>query len=258
MSRASLPGLVLAAVSFAAPAFAQTPPADAPRPYTFVAQWDVPRAQWGNWVSDFDKNTRPVLEKLAADGTLISWGAYEAVVHTPEGMTHGVWWGSLTYAGIEKARQELVKSSAASASLAAATGHRDYLLRSQAGMAKPGTGSATMLVSTFVVKPDQRQQWRQLFDKYNKATYDDLVAKGTILGYSMHAEDVHTDNPGVRFVVLVAPSAEGMDQARAATDAINAKRTPEERRTIGLQMDATMEPGTHRDIFANVIRYWQK
>lgn len=258
MSRCLLAGLALAAVSYAPPAFAQAPPADAPRPYTFVAQWDVPRAQWGTFVADFDKNTRPVLEKLAADGTLTSWGAYESVVHTADGMTHGVWWGSLTYAGIEKARTELVKASAASTSLGAATGHRDYLLRSQAGAAKPGSGSAAMLVSTFVVKPDQGQQWRQLFDKYTKATYDDLVAKGTVLGYSLHTEDVHTDHTGLRFVVLVAASAEGMDQARAATDAITAKRTPEERRTIGLQMEATMEPGTHRDIYANVIRYWQK
>jgi hypothetical protein len=258
MSRNLLPSLALAAVSLATPAFAQTPPADAPRPYTFVAQWDVPRAQWGTFVSDFEKNTRPVLEKLAADGTLTSWGAYETVVHTADGMTHGVWWGSLTYAGIEKARAELVKSAAASTSLAAATGHRDYLLRSQAGAGKPGSGTAAMIVSTFVVRPDQGQQWRQLFDKYTKTTYDDLVASGAALGYSLHTEDMHTDNPGVRFVVLIAASAEGLDKARAATDAVNAKRTPEERRAIGLQMDATMEPGTHRDIYTNVIRYWQK
>jgi hypothetical protein len=258
MSRSLLPGLALAAVSLSAPAFAQTPAAGAPRPYTFVAQWEVPRANWAGWISDFDKNTRPVLEKLAADGTLTSWGAYESLVHTPGGMTHGVWWGSLTYAGIEKARQELVKGSAASASLAAATSHRDYLLRSQAGASKPGAGSAAMLVSTFVVKPDQTQQWRQLFDKYNKGTYDDFVANGTALGYSLHTEDVHTDNPGLRFIVLVAPSVEGMDKARAAADAVNAKRTPEERRTIGLQFDQTLEPGTHRDVYANVIRYWQK
>ena len=102
MSRCLLAGLALAAVSYAAPALAQTPPADAPRPYTFVAQWDVPRGQWGTWAADFDKNTRPILEKLAADGTLISWGAYETVVHTADGMTHGGWWGSLTYAGASR------------------------------------------------------------------------------------------------------------------------------------------------------------
>ena len=120
------------------------------------------------------------------------------------------------------------------------------------------SGSGMMVVSTFVVKPGQAQPWRQLFDKYQKVLYDDLVAKGTLLGYSLHTEDIHTDNPGVRFVVLVGASAEAMDQARAATDAVNAKRTPEERKTIGLQGDALMEPGTHRDIYANVIRYWQK
>ena len=138
MLKSSLVGLAaLAAVlSAAAPAAAQTAPAT--EPYTFVAQWNVPRAQWAAYVADFDKNTKPVLEKHAAAGTLISWGAFESIVHEPDGYTHGVWWTSTSYAGIEKARLELVKTAASSASLAAATGHRDYYLRSIVGGGKAG------------------------------------------------------------------------------------------------------------------------
>jgi hypothetical protein len=256
MSGRLLAALTLAAVPFTASiASAQT---GAPPVYTFVAEWDIPRAQWAGFTSDFEKNTRPVLDKLAGDGTLVSWGAFEHVVHTPNGMTHGVWWSSPTYAGIEKARLDLVRSSAASSSLAAATGHRDRLLRSMAAVGTPGSGTASMVVSSFVVKADKGQDWRQLFDKHMKSTYDELVAKGAALGYSIYGEDIHTDNPGLRFVVIVAASAEAQDKARAALDAANAKRTPEERRTLGLQFDATLEPGTHRDLYANVIRYWQK
>ena len=72
-----------------------------------------------------EKNTRPVLEKLGAAGTLTSWGAFEMVVHTPEGYTHGVWWSASTYAGLEAARAELVKSAATSTSLTPATAQRD-------------------------------------------------------------------------------------------------------------------------------------
>ena len=71
MLKFSVVGLAtLAALSAAAPAAAQTAPAA--EPYTFVAEWNVPRAQWGAFLADFDKNTKPVLEKHAAAGTLIS------------------------------------------------------------------------------------------------------------------------------------------------------------------------------------------
>ena len=45
MLKSSLVGLAaLAMLSAAAPAAAQTAPAT--QPYTFVAEWNVPRAQW--------------------------------------------------------------------------------------------------------------------------------------------------------------------------------------------------------------------
>jgi hypothetical protein len=258
MLKSSLVGLAaLAAVlSVGAPAGAQTAPAA--EPYTFVAEWNIPRAQWAAFVTDFDKNTKPVLEKLAAAGTLISWGAFESIVHAPEGYTHGAWWTATSYAGIEKARVELVKSASASASLAAATGHRDYYLRSIAGGGKPGSGEGYLNVASYLIKAGKAQEWKQLWDKNTKPLYDDLVAKGTLIGYSIDVEDVHTDSPMWRHVVTVSPSAEADDQFVTAMDAASAKLTPEERKTRGLTMDALLEPGAHRDQYARILRHWRK
>jgi hypothetical protein len=258
MLKTSLVGLAaLAAVlSVGAPAVAQTAPAT--EPYTFVAEWNIPRAQWAGYVTDFDKNTKPVLEKLAAAGTLISWGVFESIVHAPEGYSHGVWWTATSYAGIEKARIELVKSASASASLAAATGHRDYYLRSIVGGGKSGSGEGYLNVSSYLVKAGKGQEWRQLWEKNSKPAFDDLVAKGALVGYSIDVEDVHTDSPMWRFVVTVSPSAEADDQFVAALDAADAKLTPEERKTRGLMMETLLEPGAHRDQYARVLRYWRK
>ena len=52
-----------------------------PQHYTFVAEWAVERSQWSEFVNNFERNSRPVLERLLADGTLVGWGAFEAVVH---------------------------------------------------------------------------------------------------------------------------------------------------------------------------------
>lgn len=257
MSRRILAGLAMAtAVSVAAPVSAQQPAERTP--YTFVAQWQIPRGQWGTFASDFDKNTRPILEKLSKDGTLISWGAFEAIVHTPDGYSHGAWWSATSYAAIEKARAELLQSSAASPSLQNATGHRDYLLHSLAGAGKPASGGGYLSVSTYILKPGKGREWKELWDKHSKPTFDDLVAKGTLVGYAVEAEDMHTQPSGLRFVVTLSPSIEAEDQVSAAFDAVNEKRTPQERTTIGLMLEALQEPGTHRDSLAKVIRHWRK
>jgi hypothetical protein len=227
--------------------------------FTFVAEWQVPRAQWATFVADFDKNTRPVLEKLAASGTLVSWGAFESIVHTPDGPTHGTWWAATSAAGIEQARLELLKASAASTSLGAATSHRDYYLRSLLGNGKSASGTGAYLsVSSSLLKPGQAAEWRQLFEKNQKPIFDDLVAKGVLLGYSVDVEDVHTDNPLWRHVVTVSPNIEAEDKIAAAFDAAAAKRSDDERKAITAANQATVEPGAHRDMFARIIRHWSK
>ena len=260
MLKSSLVGFAVlaAALSSGATASAQTAPAPASEPYTFVAEWQVPRAQWGTFVADFEKNTRPVLEKLASGGTLIGWGAYEMIVHGPEAATHGIWWSGTTYAAMEKARRELVTASAASTSLAGATSHRDFYLRSIIGAGKPGSGEGYLNVAQYVLKAGKGREWKQLWEKNNKPLLDDLLAKGHLSAYSVDVEDVHTENPMTRMVVTISPTAEADDQYVAAVDAAEAKLTPAERQTRGLQMDALLEPGAHRDLYARIIRYWQK
>jgi hypothetical protein len=260
MLKSSLLGLAaLAVLSAGTPAAAQTAaPAAGPEPYTMVAQWQVPRAQWATFVADFDKNTRPILEKLSAGGGLISWGAFESIVHTPDGYSHGVWWTGTTYAAMEKARRELVTASAASTSLANATGHRDFFLRSIVYASKPASGEGYLTVSSYLLKAGKGQEWKQLWDKNTKPVFDDLLAKGSLTGYSIDVEDVHTDSPMWRMVVTVSPSAEADDQFGAAFDAASAKLTADERRTRALTMDALLEPGAHRDMYARIIRYWHK
>jgi len=258
MLKTSLLGLAaLAAVlSAGAPASAQTAPAG--EPYTYVGEWNIPRGQWGTFASDFDANTKPVLDKLAAAGTLISWGVYEHIVHVPDGYTHGVWWTATSYAGIEKARMELVKSASTSTSLSAATAHRDYYLRSILAGGKPGSGEGYLNVANYLLKAGKGREWRELWEKNSKPLFDELVAKGSLVDYSIDVEDVHTDSPMWRMVVTLSPSAEADDAFVAASDAADAKLTSQERTTRAQMMEALLEPGAHRDLYARVLRYWRK
>ena len=126
------------------------------------------------------------------------------------------------------------------------------------GGGKAASGAGYLSVSSFVVKAGKGQEWRQLWEKNTKPLYDELVAKGVLVGYAIDVEDVHTASPTLRFVVTVTPSAEAEDQFVAATDAAAEKLTPEERKTRGLTMNELLEPGTHRDMHSRILRHWRK
>jgi hypothetical protein len=57
--------------------------------YTYVSQFQIPRANWAAYSEDTEKSFVPVVEKSLADGTILSWSTFEQVVHTPDGYTHG-------------------------------------------------------------------------------------------------------------------------------------------------------------------------
>src|ERR1700682_6564644 len=80
-----------------------------PTPYTYVSQFQVPRAKWAQFTEDQEKTTNPIFERLMADGTLVAWSNFETIMHTPEGMTHGASWTLTSLTGIMRVLDELRK-----------------------------------------------------------------------------------------------------------------------------------------------------
>ncbi len=244
---------------FSTIAAAQQPaaPPQEPPVYTYVASWGVPRQQWDAFTAYAQQNTRPVLERLAANGAIISWGIFSTYVHEIDGETHGVWWSAPTLAGIERARAELISRPPSPAITAAK--HRDYLFRSLVHRSRTTQPTAgVLLVSESLVLPGKGQDWRQLWEKYNRPVLDQLFANGTLTSYELEVEQVHTTDPGMRFVVYTAPSMDAVDKVNAAIAAAGSSRTPEEQRTIGQSFLALIDGKAHRDYMASVSAYMYK
>ena len=238
----------------AAPAIAQ---GEAPDPFTYVAEWSIARDQWQGYSEWSAKNHKPILERLAADGTLLDWGFFETYIHTPDQITHGVWWSSATFAGIEKTRVELLKAPFHPA--AAAGMHRDWLLRAQMRGVRSGNVSGGFLyVNNQIVKPGQGREWTDLWEKNAKPVLDDLVAKGAVAGYLVQTEDVHTEANNLRMVVTVSTSAAAEDQIEAAFAAANAKRSEAEREMMWQKNRELTDSLAHRDYMARVTAAWFK
>jgi hypothetical protein len=240
----------------ASAAVAQMAPSSEPPVFTYVAEWNVPRAQWADYKT-FAQSAQPILDKLMANGTILGYGAYETFVHELDGPTHGTWWTANSIANLDKARVELLKLAPSQAQLQAK--HRDYLLRSvihKGSSVKPGSGF--LVVAYYSALPGKGQEWRALWEKYQKPVFDELVANGTITQYGLDVEQVHTSDPNGRYLWYTTSGADGVDKVGAAQNAANEKRTEQERQTITLQLAAVSDGKMHRDFYGVVTTYAHK
>jgi hypothetical protein len=217
--------------------------------FTFVASWTVPREKWSEFEANADKNVRPVFERLLAAGAILEWGIASRVVHTEDGPTHSAWWVSTSIAGLEKAREELIQTPNPAA---AGAKHSDELLQSLAYHSRPSSVATGYLSASMVkVNPGMEREWLALWKKHMQPVLDGLLKNGTLLGFGVDVEYIHTQDPGWRTMWYLTPSAEAEDKLRAALDEVFER----EAATLRAALQATSSRSDHRDSFWRVRSY---
>jgi hypothetical protein len=217
--------LVALAVVSAPIAFSQMEPA--PIVYTYVSQFQVPRASWAAYSEDTEKSAIPILEKMTAEGTILGWSTFEQVVHTVDGYSHGAAWSSTSIAGLMKVLDEIRKAGPRPGQIAA-TKHEDFLM--QSSMYRAGTGTPTYLrVVCANAKPEKPGEYAAVLKKYLVPTFDDMIKKGAATYYGLDEQYVNTSAPSTRCLVINYPNAEGIDKWAAAINATMGKMSAAER-----------------------------
>jgi len=214
--------------------------------YTFVSQFQVPRANWAAYSEDSEKTIVPLLEKLAADHTILGWSTFEQVVHTPDGYTHGAAWTSHTISGLLKVLDEVRKMGPRAGQIAA-TKHEDLLLQTRLSHAGTG-GEAYFRVICSNAKAEKPELYTGMMKKLLIPTFDEQLKAGAASYWGIDEQYVNTGTPSIRCVVITYPNAEGMDKWAAAINATMAKWTPAERAEF---INSTV-PDSRRDILARV------
>jgi hypothetical protein len=215
---AGLCALAMSAV-WAGPANAQMSEVkEKPALYTYVAEWDIPRAQW----ADMEKGSAPVqklMDKAIADGTIVGYGNDVTLVHQPDGATHDNWWSAMSLAGVLNVLDQLEKSGdSASSVFASATAHGDNIYVSRyynwhSGSWKDGY----TYTASYRLKPDAPDDAVETLSKNLIAPMlEKLVADGTLHEYEVDTQAVHTEAPGTLLIVYVAVKADGLDKVNAA------------------------------------------
>jgi len=217
--------LIVLAVMLVPAALPQMEPT--PTVYTFVSQFQVPRANWAGYSEDTEKTVVPILEKLTADGAIGGWSTFETIVHTPEGYTHGAAWSSTSISGLMKVLDEIRKGGPRPGQIAA-TKHEDLLM--QTSMYNAGSGTPAYLrVVCSNAKADKPETFTSTLKKLLVPTFEEQLKKGAATSYAVDQQYVNTGAQSLRCVVVTYPNAEGMDKWAAAINATMSKWTPAER-----------------------------
>jgi hypothetical protein len=220
--------------------------------YTYVSQFQVPRAHWAAYSEDTEKTVVPIVEKMTVDGTILSWSTFEQVIHTPDGYTHGAAWSSTSISGLMKVLDEIRKSGPRPGQVAA-TKHEDLLM--QSSMYRVGSGTPAYLrVVCSNAKADKPGDYTATLKKLLVPTFEEQVKKGVATFYGVDEQYVNTAAPSTRCVVINYPNAEGMDKWAAAINATQAKWNAAER----AEFAGSTVADSRRDIMARITHSGHK
>ena len=242
--------VIVLAVMFVPAALPQMEPT--PVVYTYVSSFQVPRANWAQYSEDNEKTFVPVVEKMTADGTILSWSTFETVVHTPDGYTHGAAWSSTSISGLMKVLDEIRKNGPRPGQIAS-TRHEDLLM--QTTMYHAGTGTPAYLrVICSNAKADKPGEFTATLKKLLVPTFEEQLKKGAATYYGVDEQYVNTGAPSQRCVVITYPNAEGMDKWAAAINTTMSKWSPAER----AEFAGSTVADSRRDIMARITHSGHK
>lgn len=220
--------------------------------YTYVAQWSIPRAQWGD-MTKMQQTSAALLDRLVSDGTLVSFGLYETTVHDPKCPTHGNWFQANSMAGIFKTLDALQGNTASNAQLLGSGPHEDLLLVSRDYDAHSGSFKNSVLRGLSVeVKPGMEQQFHDAFDRIIRPVLEKLTDEGAIHAWSYHNEWI-VKNPGRVTIVFIANGPDGVDRYIGAINELFDKNPD-----VVAPLIAATEPESRRDFLLRVTAMRQK
>lgn len=234
----------LAAIVWSAPVAAQTEVKEKPAMYSYVSNWAIPRAQWGE-MEKANAAEEKILQKALADGTIVGYGSDVNLIHSPDAETHDDWWSATSMAGVLKVLEQFYQAGTPTAPvLVTATKHFDNLWVSRYYNWHSGAWKNIYThVGVYKLKADAPDDAvASLAKNLVVPLLEKLLADGTIHEYEIDEQAIHSDAPGMFSIVYLAANADALDKVNAAVrDAIKANPLG------GSAFGAVTETNAHRD-----------
>ena len=253
------------------------------QPVSYIGDFYVLPGREEEFLNLIKKYDEPVLNQLMAEGAVLAWGVDVPILHLEGAPTHMLWWSApdmgafdKVFAAFEAAEKKWADEYAKLADEARRkrqaapkpvleqltemvdlNRHRDWLLRTQVSnfttAPPPADAKPYGWITMFHVKPGKAAEFRQLFDRYAKPTYDRLVADGTIIGYELGVEEAKSTDAFTHFLWTVLPDLAAREKVRSTFMALNESRAPEAREAIEHLFLSTIDPAATRTFVQRTI-----
>jgi len=231
----------------AATAWAQSAPVEKAPLYTYVSEWTVPRAMWGDYQKSQAAEDQS-MNKLVADGTLVAFGSFSVLNHQEGNPTHGSWFSTTSMANLMKVLQGLRSGPDATGPVLSASKHWDYIFESRDYNGHSGTfKNGYLRVARWKYKAGASDPDGKIMKATMVAILEKLLADGALHAYQIDEEAVHSSDPDGFYVAIIANGAEGIDKFDAALDE-SEKKNPAGMAGFGSLLDYQ----GHRDTLAFV------
>lgn len=256
--------VVLALLCAALPAVAQKQD-DQPHMLTWVNVFKVHPGKSMEFQKAFEKFDKPVLEKLRAEGTIVSWGLAYAMIGPP-----GAWqawatttdWASLgkidaAFAASHRAMskediKELVETFVGSTD---PDSQQTIVLRELVSEGSPDATPKFLMLGLYKAKPGKGNLATSMYKAYVAPVYKKLLADGAILGYGFGVQDMHTDASWTHVGWLALSDLSQVDAVDAAFDQAEKDRPEGANSTIRAAFMTWSKPGAHRDALYRIVMY---
>lgn len=254
------------------------------QPVIHVGDFHVKPGMEGQFMSLIKEYDQPVFRQLMAEGAVLGWGIDVPVLHRAGGATHTIWWDSPDLAAFDKVftALEAMEKRIAEADAKAAedarqrsrpapksvqqrfletvdiSKHQDYLLRDLlfGGGAPPAEGARPYRwVSLVKVQPGRSEEFRRLWEEYNKPVYDKLVAEGAIYLYAVGVEEARSTDAFTHYVEVSLPNLAAREKIREAFRADRQARSASERSIITGSFLSVIDPSASRDELLRMVIY---
>ncbi len=242
--------LALILLGLATPLKAQEAAKDKPPIYTYIAEWAVPRPLWAD-MEKMDEKDRPLLDKLVAEGTLLSYGAFTNLIHQEGNPTHGTWFTASSEGNLLKALEAIYANPGSiTAPVESASKHWDFIMVSKIYSGRPGVQEGGYLSGDqWDVKPGEMHEYTELVKSTLVPVCEKLVADGVLTAYGLETEDYHQEELGRVTFYMMTKDADGVDKAGKAFDDAFEKNP-----ALGAAFRSLVERDGHRD-FLQRLRF---
>ncbi len=218
-----------------------------PPMYSYVAYWNIPRAQWGE-MAKADAADQKILDKAVASGTVVGYGNDENLIHQADGPTHDGWWSAMSMAAVLNVLDQFYKAgNATSPVLTTATKHWDGLFVSRYYNWHPGSWKDLYTHgSSYKLKADAPSDAVAMPSKNMIVPLmEKMLADGAIHKYEVDVEAIHSEGTGTFWIFYLAADAEGLDKVDGALKE-TLKANPLDSPAFGSMVDFS----DHRDYLA--------